>query len=104
MYKISDKESKAIVDMFKFYNITHTDYYPFSHNSNYNYCFFVDFSSANFHISKIRAYFLCFVKYQIIPFSFIHKSNINTLADLLLRDLHLTIKNVSRVQKEYLGE
>lgn len=58
MYKITEKESKAIVDMFKFYNITHTDYYPFSCHSNYNYCFFVDFSSVNFHISKIRAYFL----------------------------------------------
>ena len=103
--KASDKQAKEIRNMFIFYDIDCMNYYPFISYKRTTYCLFSSFSAHSNGISRLRAYYLSLIKYQLIPFSFIYEAEISVIADFLLNNINYNIKSehIKRIKNRYLN-
>jgi hypothetical protein len=103
--KASKKQSKEIRNMFRFYDIDCMDYYPFISYKKATYCLFSSFSAHGNGISRLRAYYLSLIKYQLIPFSFTYEAEISVIADFLLNNINYNIGSeyINRIKNRYLN-
>jgi hypothetical protein len=104
--KIMEKNSRAVIKMFKFYNIDTANTYPFRPYPESLSCFFANFYKEIIKEERMKAFFLSLVHYHIIPYSYITSARISIIADRILaeKQYHEFMNNIRDIRKMYINE
>lgn len=101
-----EKNSRAVIKMFKFYNIDTANTYPFRPYPESLSCFFANFYKEIIKEERIKAFFLSLVHYHIIPYSYITSARISIIADRILaeKQYYEFMNNIRDIRKMYINE